>query len=615
MDIKDFIAPFAVWKRAFEKPFTVKKPIDERPGAPRYRGFHINDAQKCIGCGTCEAICMNKAIDLVPAAGYAAKEGDSGLRPRVDYGRCCWCALCVDVCPSGSLGMSNEYVWIDSDPEVFRYTPGVEAKPWDGSPLGYRRAEGYRLLEEQRVEMPELDYKEAVQTFLELVRGYSRQQAEKEADRCVSCGVCIASCPAHMDIPGYINAVREGDMQNGLRLLYETNPFPEACGRICTHRCEEACAIGTGGDPVAIRWLKRYIADQVELADYGKVLPRAEADSGKKIAVVGAGPGGLSAAYYLALLGHSVTVFEKDSEAGGMLRYGIPEYRLPYPALDKDIGYIESLGVKIERGTAVGSAVALAELRSRFDAVYLSTGLPAAYSLEVPGDKHPRVLDGVAVLAAATRGEPLGLGKRVAVVGGGNVAMDAARTALRNGAAVDILYRRRKEDMPADPDEIREAIAEGASLVEKAIPLEVRDAAGAIAGKQALFVWNEARMVQKEDGKRPVPEAIPGAVHEDPYDSIIAAIGQGPDLSFIGEADRLELRRFKPVVDGFGRIAEAAAGAAAEPGAPASASPSKAAAVFAGGDLVNDRKDAISAIADGHHAAQGIDRWLDRKGS
>ena len=608
MDIKDFIAPFAVWKRAFEKPFTVMKPIDERPGAPRYRGFHINDSARCVGCGTCEAICMNKAIDLVPVDDLKAGGGDSGLRPRVDYGRCCWCALCVDICPSGSLGMSNEYVWVDKDPEVFRYTPGVEAKPWDGAELGYRRADGYRLLEEERVDMAQLDHHEAVKSFLELVRGYSRQQAEKEADRCVSCGVCVASCPAHMDIPGYIRAVREGDLEEGLRLLYETNPFPEACGRICTHLCEAACSIGSGRnadgtptDPVAIRWLKRYIADQVELTDYGKALPRAEAPTGKKIAIIGAGPGGLAAAYYLALLGHGITVFEKDEAAGGMLRYGIPEYRLPYPALDKDIAWITSLGVEIRYGTAVGKNLSLASLYGDYDAVFLSTGLTVAYKLDVPGDSHPRVLDGVAILAAATRGEPLGLGKKVAVVGGGNVAMDAARTALRNGAEVDIVYRRREVDMPADPEEIMEAKAEGATLIVQAIPLEVKPAQGPDAGPDAAgkaddkanFVWNLAEMVQKEPGKRPVPEPIPGAVVEKTYDSIIAAIGQGPDLSYVAEADGIELKRYKPVIGPDGRTSRAT--------------------VFAGGDLTNDRKDAISAIADGHRAALAMDRLLSGK--
>lgn len=590
MDIKDIIAPFAVWKRAFEKPFTVRRPIDERPGAPRYRGFHRNDADKCVGCGSCEAICMNKAIDLVSVEGREPSDGDSGLRPRVDYGRCCWCALCVDICPSGSLTMSNEYLWIDSNPDVFRYVPGVDAKPWDASELGYRRDEGYRLLDMERVPMPELSHAEGVKSFLELVKGYSRGEAEREADRCVACGVCVASCPAHMDIPGYIKAVRDGDLETGLRLLYETNPFPEACGRICTRACEAACAIGAGGDPVAIRWLKRYIADQVELTDYGKSLPRAEATTGRKVAVVGAGPGGLAAAYYLTLLGHEVTVFEKEEAAGGMLRYGIPEYRLPYPALDKDIGYIESLGVKIRCGSKVGTETTLADLRSGFDAVFLSTGLPAAYRLDVPGDDHPRVLDGVAVLADATRGRDLDLGRRVAVVGGGNVAMDAARTALRQGCEVDIVYRRREQDMPADPEEIVEAKAEGARLIERAIPVEVKDSGDG----GAVFTWNEARMVQKEPGKRPVPEPLPGAIRSERYDSIIAAIGQGPDLSYITEQDGVEVRRMKPVTDRAGRTSSPA--------------------VFAGGDLVNAKKDAISAIADGHRAARAIDRLLGGKG-
>jgi NADPH-dependent glutamate synthase beta subunit-like oxidoreductase len=343
----------------------------------------------------------------------------------------------------------------------------------------------------------------------------------------------------------------------------------------------------------------------VELADYGKYLPRAEAPTGKKVAIIGAGPGGLAAAYYLALLGHGVTVFEKDEAAGGMLRYGIPEYRLPYPALDKDIAWITSLGVQIHYGKAVGKDITLASLYGDYDAVFLSTGLAVAYKLDVPGDSHPRVLDGVAILAAATRGEPLGLGKKVAVVGGGNVAMDAARTALRNGAEVDIVYRRREVDMPADPEEIREAKAEGAVLIPQAIPLEVKPAsvtdavpagtrdAGSPASAQATFVWNLAEMVQKEPGKRPVPEPIPGAVVEKTYDSIIAAIGQGPDLSYVAEADGIELKRYKPVISPDGRTSRAT--------------------VFAGGDLTNDRKDAISAIADGHRAALAMDRLLAGK--
>ncbi len=592
MDVKDFIAPFAVWKRAFEKPFTVKKPIDERPGAPRYRGFHKNDAEACVGCGSCEAICQNAAIDLVEVAGRSPSAGDSGLRPRIDYGRCCWCALCVDICPSGSLTMSNEYVWIDSDPEAFRFVPGVDKKPWDHAELGYKRAEGYSILDRERVEMPELPHAEGVASFRELVKGYSRELAEREADRCVECGLCVASCPAHMDIPGYIRAVREGKIDEGLRLLYETNPFPEACGRVCTHVCEEACSIGVQGDPLAIRWLKRYIADQVELSDYAKELPRKDAPTGKKVAVIGAGPGGLAAAYYLAMAGHEVRVLEAAPKAGGMLRYGIPEYRLPYEALDKDIGYIESLGVTVETSVAVGKDFDYAKLKREHDAVYVSTGLPAAYKLDVSGDDLPCVRDGVEVLAQVTRGEDPKLGKKVAVVGGGNVAMDCARTARRLGAEVDILYRRREVDMPADPEEIVESKAEGVNIVVQAIPTGVKLGPGG----SALVSWGQARMVDQGPGKRPLPELMSETVREVRYDTIVAAIGQGPDLSFIGAdaADGLEIKRYKPVVDATGRTGDPK--------------------VWAGGDLVNEKKDAISAIADGHRAALAIDRAL-RKGA
>ena len=151
MSLKDILSPFTVWKRTADKPYTVKDPITERPGAPRYRGFHQNDMETCIGCGTCESICQNAAIDMVPVEGIDTTQSDSGLRPRIDYGRCCWCALCVDICTTGSLTMSNEYIWIDSDPDVFRFVAGAENKPWDGDEKGYKRAGEYRLLDPERI--------------------------------------------------------------------------------------------------------------------------------------------------------------------------------------------------------------------------------------------------------------------------------------------------------------------------------------------------------------------------------------------------------------------------------------------------------------------------------
>lgn len=258
--LRDVLSPFTAWKHVIETPVTLKNPIG-REAAERYRGFHQNDTDKCIGCGSCETICQNAAIDMVPVD--APKDGDSGLRPQIDYGRCCWCALCVDVCMTGSFTMSNEYTWVDSDPDAFRFIPGVDKMPWDEIEKGYHRP-GERMLSGlTRPEMAEMEPEARIGNFDEIVAGYTREQAVLEADRCVECGLCVATCPAHMDIPDYIAAIRDGDYDLGIQILYETNPFSEVCGRVCTHKCEAVCAAQYEGEPIAIRWLKRHIIDNV----------------------------------------------------------------------------------------------------------------------------------------------------------------------------------------------------------------------------------------------------------------------------------------------------------------------------------------------------------------
>ncbi len=594
INIKNLVSPFYVWKRAFEKPYTNKKPLTTRPGAERYRGFHINDIDKCIGCGSCEEICQNMSIDLVPVEGIETTEGDSGLRPQIDYGRCCWCALCVDICPSGSLTMSNEYIWLEEgDGEVadkYVFIPGVDLKPWDNNELGYKRPANYAILEYDRVDMPILEAEERKTSFIEMVQGYSDYEAKKEADRCVQCGICVATCPAHMDIPEYIRAIREDDLDEAVRLLYKTNPFSNSCGRICTHRCENVCALEHQGEAISIRWLKRYIMDNVSSEEIKKALGDEFNPNGKKVAIIGAGPGGLSAAYYLSKMGYEVTIYEANDKAGGMLRYGIPEYRLPYDELDKDIDYIISLGVKIQYSTRVGEDISFQQIYGNYDSVFFSNGLTKPYSMRIDGEDLPGVLSGLKLLDDVTKGITPKIGKKVAVVGGGNVAMDAARTAVRLGADVTVVYRRRIEDMPADIEEITEAQEENVEFVTKAIPIKIEK-----NGNKLDFTWNNAKLIEQPDGGRPKPVVDEGKDITRSFDSIISAIGQSGDFSFLPEEieQKLDFKWGKVQTSDEMRTGDEK--------------------IFAGGDVVNSIADAISAIADGHKAAIGIDRILREK--
>ena len=590
MNLKDLLSPFYVWQRAFEKPYTSLRPIEERPGSASYRGFHINVADTCVGCGCCHTICQNEAIDMVPVEKYSGNKGDSGLRPRFDYGRCCWCALCVDMCTAGSLRLSNEYIWTSREPADFMFIAGVDEKHWQDNELGYRREKSYHLYPPKRVEMEMLSADESIESFDEVVKGYDIEQAKKEADRCIECGMCVATCPAHMDVPDYIRSIRDGDYEKGLQLMYRTNPFPATCGRICTRRCESVCPVGIQGDPIAIRWLKRHIVDQVDASDYKQILDDDCVESGKKVAIIGAGPGGLSAAYYLRRQGHAVIVFEAQAKAGGMLRYGVPSYRLPDAELDKDIDYIVSLGVDIRYNTTIGKDIDFESLLEDYDALFLSTGLSVPSNLRIHGEDHPRVLSGLQVLADVSNGRDPGIGKKVAVIGGGNVAMDAARVSRRFGADVTILYRRRISEMPADEEEIHESQQEGCTIVQQAIPVEVTDADNP---QQVTIRWGEAEMVDDPKGGRPRPVLQEDRMHVETYDCIISAIGQGSNLDYlpreIQEKLGIEWGRITPVEYQHTTLEK----------------------VFVGGDFANRTADAISAIEDGHHAARGINRLLN----
>ena len=592
MKIKDIITPFSAWSNIVKKPVTVKDPFTERPGADRYRGFHKNDVEACIGCGSCEAVCENQAIDLVPVEGIDTKKGDSGLRPLVDYGRCCWCALCVDICTTGSLTMSNEYTWVSDDPDDFRFIPGVDKKPWDDNEKGWTNP-GYSLYNPERVGMEEIEPDERITSFIEIIKGYSKEQAEKEADRCVSCGICVASCPAHMDIPGYIKAIRDGDMEKGLQLLYDTNPLPEICGRVCTHRCEEVCSVGVKGDALAIRWLKRYIADNVPFEDYKRILGLDSLPENKKhIAIIGAGPSGISAAYYLRTLGYRVTIFEAKEHPGGATMYGIPKYRLPMEMMEQEIGLLEDMGVQFQFNTMVGGEVKFDELYTAYDAVFMGIGFEKPYLIAIEGEEGPGSMQAIDFLREINEGKKPELGDHVVVIGGGNVAMDAARVSRRLGAKVTVLYRRRIVDMPSDSEEIEGCEQEGIHIEPQAIPTRIiKDKNEKVTGIEYL----KAKMVDDPKGHRPKPVPIEGSETILEVSTVIGAIGQEAYYEFLGTEwlEKLKIERGRVVTNENMQTSIKR--------------------LFAGGDSVNRTADAISAIADGHKAAKGIDTLLSEK--
>ena len=397
---------------------------------------------------------------------------------------------------------------------------------------------------------------------------------------------CVALCPAGVDIPGYLVLIKYGRYADAVRLIRKDNPFPSACAYICEHPCEARCRRNMVDDALNIRGLKRYAVDHAGDVPQPKKAPA----TGKSVAIVGGGPGGLSAAYYLALMGHKVTVYEKQSKLGGMMRYGIPSYRFPREKLDSEIDSILSLGIEVHTGVKVGQDVTFDQLKKEHDCVYISIGAHTDKKTGIKGEDSAGVMSAVELLRRIGDDEmPDFTGQNVAVIGGGNVAMDVTRSAIRLGAAkVTCVYRRRQEDMTAQQEEVEGAIAEGAEVLTLQAPLKIEaDESGHVTA-----LWTQPQIIDEIDkAGRPRPNTASVEPLRIPVDTVIVAIGQGIESRGLEESG-IKIQR-------GGNVA-----------ANTSTQIPDMEGVFAGGDCVTGPATVIRAIAAGKAAAANIDEYM-----
>lgn len=396
---------------------------------------------------------------------------------------------------------------------------------------------------------------------------------------------CTKACPAGTDCQGYVGLIANGEYTEATRLIKEKIPLPSSIGRVCPHPCEKQCRRQFVDEPISIACLKSFAAD-MDMASATPYVPSVEPDTGKKVAVVGGGPAGLTAAYFLRRQGHSVTVLDAMPKMGGMLRYGIPEYRLPKSLLDKEIKQIADLGVTMRNNVKIGEDTTVEALRAEYDAVVLAAGAWNSSKMRVAGEEHPAVVGGIDFLRTVALGEPMEIGKTVAIVGGGNTAMDACRTAVRLGAEnVYVIYRRTRDEMPAEDVEIVEAEEEGVQFKYLTSPIAFKDADGKVSA-----TLQKMQLGAPDASGRRRPEPVEGETEELTLDTVIMAIGQYPNLTGF-ECVEVTKRNtvcadeetFRTSLDG----------------------------VFAVGDMTNKGASiAIAAIGEAQKAAVIIDRYL-----
>ncbi len=457
-----------------------------------------------------------------------------------------------------------------------------------------------------RQEMPEQAAQERIHNFNEVALGYSHKQAQLEASRCLQCKKpkCLKGCPVEIDIPGFIKLIEEGDFARAISLIKEKNNLPAVCGRVCPQEteCEELCILSKKAEPVAIGRLERFVADWEMDKKRKAGNKKQEGDKKKqsKVAVIGSGPAGVTCAADLARMGYQVTIFESLSQSGGVLRYGIPEFRLPKKVLDREIEAVKDLGVELRVNMVIGLTKTVEELfREGFQAVFIGTGAGLPYFMGIPGENLNGVysanefLTRINMMKAYLFPEydtPIKVKERVAVVGGGNVAMDAARCALRLGAKeVTVVYRRTEKEMPARREEVKHAHQEGIKFKLLTVPVRILGEGGWVKGIKCIRI--ELGEPDESGRRRPLP--IKGSEFRMEMDTVVIAIGQGANPLLLSRTLGLGLNK-------KGYIEADEDGATSLKG------------VFAGGDIVTGAATVISAMGAGKRAARAIDRFITR---
>lgn len=457
----------------------------------------------------------------------------------------------------------------------------------------------------KKVPVREQDPKVRAANFEEVCFGYDKAEAIEEAGRCIGCknAQCVKGCPVAIDIPAFIEHVKTGDIESAYQVISESSALPAVCGRVCPQesQCEGKCIRGIKGEPVSIGKLERFVADWAR--ENGVKPEGAKEKNGKKVAVIGSGPAGLTCAGDLAKMGYEVTIFEALHEPGGVLVYGIPEFRLPkQDVVAKEIENVKALGVTIETNVVVGKSVTIDELLEEegFSAVFIGSGAGLPKFMGIPGENANGVFSANEYLTRSNlmkafdenANTPIMRGKKVAVVGGGNVAMDAARTALRLGAEVHIVYRRSEEELPARVEEVHHAKEEGIIFDLLTNPVEIlEDEKGWVTGMKCIRMELGA---PDESGRRR-PVEVPGSEFVIEVDTVIMSLGTSPNPLISSTTKGLEVNKWQCIV------AEEENGKTTKEG------------VYAGGDAVTGAATVILAMGAGKAGAKGIDEFLQKK--